>query len=175
MKWTVLVCTLPLLTACMSMKNVKDLPAELIYQPPVSGATATIMGKMEPRHTQLVGDRIAYIIDIDGKRVPKGKKEAYSATWDKVYPITAGEHTVTVTYRMAGHYTQPTKITFNAIANKNYQLDFVTDIGTAWMSKDSYADIWIKDKATGEPVTEVVRTAPPPEPRIVSYPIIINN
>ena len=175
MKWTVLVCTLPLLTACMSMKNVKDLPAELIYQPPVSGATATIMGKMEPRHTSLVGDRIAYIIDIDDKRVPKGKKEAYSATWDKVYPITAGEHIVTVTYRMAGHYTQPAKLTFIAKANQNYQLDFVTDIGTAWMSKDSYADIWIKDKTTGTPVTEVIRTTPPTAPKTISYPIIINN
>lgn len=49
-----------------------------------------------------------------------------------------------------------------------------TDIGTAWMSKDSYADIWIKDKATDKPVAEVVRTAPPPEPRTISYPIIIN-
>lgn len=175
MKWTALGCMLPLLTACMSMKNVNELPSELLYQPPVSGATATIMGKMEPRHTALVGDRIAYIIDIDGKRVPKGKKEAYSATWDKVYPITVGAHTVTVTYRMAGHYTQPTKLTFNAEANKNYQLDFVTDIGTAWMSKDSYADIWINDKSTGQPVTEVVQTAPPAQPRTISYPIIINN
>lgn len=175
MKWTVLVCALPLLTACMSIKNVKDLPSELIYQPHMSGASATVMGKMEPRHTKLVGDRIAYIIDIDGKRVPKDKKEAYSATWNKVYPITDGTHTVTVTYRMAGHYTQPAKLTFNAEANKNYQLDFVTDIGTAWMSKDSYADIWIKDKATGKPVTEVVRTMLPPAPRTISYPVIINN
>ena len=67
------------------------------------------------------------------------------------------------------------KISFNAEANKNYQLDFVTDIGTAWLSKDSYADIWVKDKATGQPVTEVVRTAPPPAPQTISYPIIINN
>lgn len=114
-------------------------------------------------------------MEIDGKRVPKARKEDYSATWDTVYPITAGEHTMTVTYRMAGHYTQPTKITFNAIANKNYQLDFVTDIGTAWMSKDSYADIWIKDKAADKAVTEVVRTMPSPAPRTISYPIIINN
>ena len=175
MKWTVLVCMLPLLTACMSMKNVKELPPELIYQPPVSGTSATIVGRMEPRHTKLVGDRIAYIMEIDGKRVPKERKESYSDTWDSVYPITTGEHTMTVTYRMAGHYTQPTKITFDAEANKNYQLDFATDIGTAWFGKDSYADIWIKDKATDKPVTEVVRTAPPPEPRVISYPIIINN
>lgn len=74
MKWTILVCALPLLTACMSMKNVKELPLELIYQPPVSGARATIVGKMEPRHTKLVGDRIAYIMEIDGKRVHKDKK-----------------------------------------------------------------------------------------------------
>lgn len=175
MKWTVLVCALSLLTACISMKNVKELPAELIYQPPVSGASATVMGKMEPRHTKLVGDRIAYIMEIDGKRVPKDKKETYSDTWDNVYQITTGEHTLTVTYRMAGHYTLPTKITFNAEANKNYQLDFATDIGTAWFSRDSYADIWIEDKATGKPVTEVVRTAPPLEPRVVSYPVIISN
>ena len=175
MKWTVLVCALPLLTACMSMKNVKELPSELIYQPPISSASATVMGKMEPRHTALVGDRIAYIMEIDGKRVPKERKEEYSETWDTVYPLTTGEHTMTVSYRMAGHYTQPTKLSFTAEANKNYQLDFVTDIGTAWMSKDSYADIWIKDKATGQPVTEVVRTTPPPAPRTISYPVIINN
>ncbi|WP_367109102.1 hypothetical protein [uncultured Psychrobacter sp.] len=175
MKLYVLALALPLLTACMSMKNIKELPPELVYQPPVSGATATIMGKMEPRHTALVGDRIAYIMEIDGKRVPKEKKEVYSDTWDTVYPLTTGEHTVTITYRMAGHYTQPNKISFTAEANKNYQLDFVTDIGTAWLSKDSYADIWIKDKATGQPVTEVVRTAPPPVPRTISYPVIINN
>lgn len=102
------------------MKNVKELPAELIYQPPMTGATATITGKMEPRHTALVGDRIVYIIDIDGKRVPKERKEEYSATWDTVYPLTTGEHTVTVTYRMAGHYTKPTKISFDAEANKDY-------------------------------------------------------
>ena len=114
-------------------------------------------------------------MEIDGKRVPKARKEDYSATWDTVYPLTTGEHTMTVTYRMAGHYTKPTKISFNAEANKNYQLDFVTDIGTAWFSKDSYADIWIKDKATDKPVTEVVRTTPPPAPRTISYPIIINN
>ena len=60
-------------------------------------------------------------------------------------------------------------------ANKNYQLDFVTDIGTAWFSGDSYADIWIKDKATDKAVTEVVRTTPPPAPQTISYPIIINN
>ncbi|MEL0619542.1 hypothetical protein [Psychrobacter proteolyticus] len=175
MKWTVLVCMLPLLTACMSIKNVKELPAELIYQPPVSDVSATIMGKMEPRHTKLVGDRIAYIMEVDGKRVPKEEKETYSDTWDNVYQITTGEHTLTVTYRMAGHYTLPTKITFNAEANKNYQLDFATDIGTAWFSRDSYVDFWINDKATEKPVTKVVRTAPPPEPRVVSYPIIIHN
>lgn len=157
------------------MKNVKELPAELIYQPPMTGATATITGKMEPRHTALVGDRIVYIIDIDGKRVPKERKEEYSATWDTVYPLTTGEHTVTVTYRMAGHYTKPTKISFDAEANKDYQLDFVTDIGTAWFSSDSYADIWIEDKATDKAVTEVVRTAPAPAPHTISYPIIINN
>ena len=67
------------------------------------------------------------------------------------------------------------KLSFTAEANKNYQLDFVTDIGTAWFSGDSYADIWIKDKATGKAVTEVVQTAPPPVPRTISYPIIINN
>ncbi len=175
MKIVVLVAALPLLTACMSMKNVKELPPELVYQPPVSGATATIMGKMEPRHTALVGDRIAYIMEIDGKRVPKEKKESYSATWDNVYPLTTGEHTITVTYRMAGHYTAPAKISFNAKANKSYQLDFVTDIGTAWFSGDSYADIWIKDKATNKAVTEVIRTAPPPAPQTISYPVIINN
>ena len=175
MKIVILLAALPLLTACMSMKNTKDLPAELVYQAPVSGQTATVMGHLEPRHTALVGDRIVYIIDIDGKRVPKARKDDYSATWDMVYPLTTGEHTVTVTYRMAGHYTQPTKITFDAKANTNYQLDFVTDIGTAWFSGDSYADIWIKDKATGKAVTEVVRTTPPPAPRTISYPIIINN
>ncbi len=175
MKLVVLIAALPLLTACMSLKNVNELPPELIYQPPVTGATAMITGKMEPRHTALVGDRIVYIIDIDGKRVPKERKEEYSATWDTVYPLTTGEHTVTVTYRMAGHYTKPTKLTFNTEANKNYQLDFVTDIGTAWFSGDSYADIWIKNKATNKAVTEVVRTAPPPAPRTISYPIIINN
>ena len=174
MKWTVLVCALSLLTACMSMKNVKELPSELIYQPPVSGESATIMGKMEPRHTKLVGDRIAYIMEIDGKRVPKNKKEAYSDTWDNIYSITTGEHTLTITYRMAGHYTLPTKIMFDAKANTNYQLDFATDIGTAWFSKDSYVDFWIKDKATEKPVTQVARTAPPPEPRVVSYPVIIS-
>lgn len=57
---------------------------------------------------------------------------------------------------------------------RDIKLDFVTDIGTAWFGKDSYADIWIKDKATDRPVTEMVRTAPPPEPRVISYPIIIN-
>ena len=82
---------------------------------------------------------------------------------------------MTVSYRMAGHYTKPTKITFDAKANTNYQLDFVTDIGTAWFSGHSYADIWIKDKATDKAVTEVVRTTPPPAPRTISYPIIINN
>ena len=175
MKYYVLACALPVLTGCMSMKNVNELLPELVYQPPIIGETATITGKMEPRHTALVGDRIAYIMEIDGKRVPKDKKEDYSATWDTVYPLTTGEHTMTVSYRMAGHYTKPTKISFNAEANKNYQLDFVTDIGTAWFSKDSYADIWIKDKATDKPVTEVVRTTPPPAPRTISYPIIINN
>ena len=80
-----------------------------------------------------------------------------------------------VSYQIAGHYTKPTKISFNAEANKNYQLDFVTDIGTQFFGKDSYADIWIKDKATNKAVTEVVRTAPPPAPQTISYPIIINN
>lgn len=175
MKIVVLIAALPILTSCMSLKNVNDLPPELIYQPPMTGATATIVGKMEPRHTRLVGDRIVYIIDIDGKRVPKERKEEYSATWDTVYPLTTGEHTMTVSYQMAGHYTRPTKIAFNAEANKNYQLDFVTDIGTAWFSGDSYADIWVKDKATNKAVSEVVRTAPPPAPQTISYPIIINN
>lgn len=175
MKIAILLAALPLLTACMSMKNTKDLPAELIYQTPVSGQTATIMGKMEPRYTRLVGDRIVYIIDIDGKRVPKERKQEYSETWDTVYPLSVGAHTMTVSYQMAGHYTKPAKITFNAEANKNYQLDFVTDIGTQFFDKNSYADIWIKDKATGQPVTEVVRTAPPTAPQTISYPIIINN
>ena len=57
-----------------------------------------------------------------------------------------------VSYRMAGYYTRPTTISFKAEANKNYQLDLVTDIGTSWFSGDSYADIWIKDKATGKAV-----------------------
>ena len=123
----------------------------------------------------MVGDRLVYIITIDGKRVPRDKKEDYSETWDRVYPITAGEHTLNVSYRMAGHYTKPAKISFTAEANKDYQLDFATDIGTAWFSKNSYADIWIEDKATGKPVSEVVRTTPPPAPRTISYPVIINN
>ena len=76
---------------------------------------------------------------------------------------------------MAGHYTRPTRLSFNAKGNKNYQLDFVTDIGTAWFSGDSYADIWTEDTATNKAVTEVVRTAPPPAPQTISYAIIINN
>lgn len=175
MKIVIVIAALPLLTACMSLKNVNELPPELVYQPPVSGQTATIMGKMEPRFTQLVGDRIVYIMNIDGKRVPKDKKEVYSDTWDNIYPLTTGEHTMTVSYRMAGHYTQPTKISFNAEANKSYQLDFVTDIGTHFFGKDSYADIWIKNKSTDKAVTEVVRTTPPTAPQTISYPIIINN
>lgn len=107
--------------------------------------------------------------------MPKARKQIYEETWDTVYPLTEGEHDITVRYSIGGHYTQPTVITFTAEADKNYQLDFVTDIGTSWFSGHSYADIWIKDKATGQPVTEVVRTTPPPAPRIISYPIIINN
>lgn len=175
MKLYVLAFALPLLTACMSMKNVKDLPAELIYQPPTSGQTATIIGNLEPRYTRLVGDRIIYIIDIDGKRVTKERKESYSATWDTVYPITKGAHTMTVSYRIGGHYTVPAKITFDAKANHNYQLGFVTDIGTEWFSKNSFVDFWVMDKATQQPVSDVVRTQLPNTPRTYSYPIIINN
>jgi len=69
----------------------------------------------------------------------------------------------------------PTKLTFNAKVITNDHLDFATDIVTVWFGKDSYADIWIKDKATDKPLTEVVRTAPPLEPRVISYPTIINN
>ncbi len=174
MKLYGLLLVLPLLTACMSMKNVKELPPELLYQPP-AGASATITGNMEPRFTALVGDRVAYINDIDGKRVPKAKKQIYEETWNTVYPLIAGEHNIRVRYSMGGHYTQPTVITFTAEANKDYQLGFVTDIGTSWFSKNSYADIWIEDKATGESVSEVVRTTPPPAPRTISYPVIINN
>jgi len=65
-------------------------------------------------------------------------------------------------------------MTFNAKVITNYQLNFVTDIGTVWFGKDSYVDFWIKDKATEKPVTKVVRTALPPEPRVVSYPVIIS-
>ena len=175
MKIVVLVAALPILTSCMSLKNVNDLPPELIYQPPVSGQTATIMGKMEPRFTQLVGDRIVYIMDIDGKRVPKERKEDYSATWDTVYSISTGEHIMTVSYRIGGHYAVPAKITFDAKANQNYQLGFVTDIGTTPFSKNSYVDFWVMDKATQQPVSDVVRSQPPAAPRVISYPIIINN
>ena len=175
MKIVVLVAALPILTSCMSLKNVNDLPPELIYQPPVSGQTATIMGKMEPRFTQLVGDRIVYIMDIDGKRVPKERKEDYSATWDTIYPIATGEHTMTISYRIGGHYAVPAKIIFDAEANRNYQLNFVTDIGTEWFSKNSYVDFWVMDKATQQPVSDVMRSQLPAAPRVISYPIIINN
>lgn len=175
MKIVVLVAALPILTSCMSLKNVNDLPPELIYQPPVSGQTATIMGKMQPRFTQLVGDRIVYIMDIDGKRVPKERKEDYSATWDTIYPIATGEHTMTISYRIGGHYAVPSKIIFDAEANRNYQLNFVTDIGTEWFSKNSYVDFWVMDKATQQPVSDVMRSQLPAAPRVISYPIIINN
>lgn len=175
MKYYVLACALPLLTGCMSMKNTKDLPAELLYQPPVSGQTATIIGSSEPGYMSLVGDRIAYIMEINGKRVPKERKEEYSETWDTVYSISAGEHTMTVSYRIGGHYAVPAKITFDAEANRNYQLSFVTDIGTAPFSKNSYVDFWVMDKATQQPVSDVVRSQPPAAPRVISYPIIINN
>lgn len=175
MKIVVLIAALPLLTACISMKNTKDLPAELLYQPPLSGATATIMGNLEPGYMSLVGDRIAYIMEIEGKRVPKERKEDYSATWNTVYPILIGEHTMTVSYRIGGHYAVPAKITFDAEVNRNYQLNFVTDIGTAPFSKNSYVDFWVMDKATQQPVSNVVRSKPPAAPRVISYPIIINN
>lgn len=69
----------------------------------------------------------------------------------------------------------PVGAAINAEANKNYQLDFVTDIGTAAFSKNSYVDFWVMDKATQQPVSDVVRSQPPAAPRTISYPVIINN
>ncbi|WP_218690198.1 hypothetical protein [Psychrobacter sp. BF1] len=175
MKIVVLIAALLILTGCMSLKNTKDLPAELLYQPPVLGQTATIMGSSEPGYMSLVGDRIAYIMEINGKRVPKERKEDYSATWDTIYPIATGEHTMTISYRIGGHYAVPSKIIFDAEANRNYQLNFVTDIGTEWFSKNSYVDFWVMDKATQQPVSDVMRSQLPAAPRVISYPIIINN
>lgn len=167
--------TLALLTGCATTPFKKELPEALIYQSPKSADSATITGNMQPRYTSLVGDRILYIVEIDGKRVPLEGEKHYSATWDRIYPLTAGEHTLKVGYRMAGHRVGPTTITFNAKPHHQYQLDFKTDIGTKWFSDDSYVDFWIVDKQSNNPVTEVVRITPNPQPSVISYPIIINN
>ena len=175
MKLVVLIAALPLLTACMSLKNVNELPPELIYQPPVTGATATITGHLEPRYVKLVGDRLAYIISINGKRIYKDRNQDYDDTWNVVYPIATGEQTVRVKYQMAGYHTIPKDINFVAQAGHNYKLNFVTDIGTSFNSGNSYADVWISDKVDNKPASEVVRLNTVPEPRSYAYPIIINN
>ena len=174
MKPLILLTILTLLTGCATAHK-ETLPPELMYQPPSSGQTATIQGSMKPRYAKLVGDRIAYIVNIDGKRLPLEKKQQYKNLWDKPYSISTGDHTLTVQYNMAGWYTLPVKISFNAQADHDYQLDFATDIGTSFNSRNSFTDFWITDKATNKPISEVVRAQPVPDMPSYSVPIIIHN
>lgn len=76
---------------------------------------------------------------------------------------------------MAGYHTIPENINFVAQANHSYELNFVTDIGTSFNSGNSYADVWIIDKANSQPVSEVIRLNTVPEPRSYAYPIIVNS
>ena len=92
-----------------------------------------------------------------------------------VYPIATGEQTVKGQYQMAGYHMIPENINFVAQANHNYELNFVTDIGTSFGSGNSYADVWISDKADNKPASEVIRLNTVPEPRSYAYPIIINS
>lgn len=174
MKPFIPLAILTLLTGCTTAHK-ETLPPELMYQTPSSGQTATVQGSMKPRYAKLVGDRIAYIVNIDGKRLPLEKKQQYKNLWDKPYSISTGDHTLTVQYNMAGWYTLPVKISFNAQANHDYQLDFATDIGTSFNSRNSFTDFWITDKATNKPISEVVRAQPVPDMPSYSVPIIIHN
>ena len=107
--------------------------------------------------------------------MPKERKQDYSDTWNVIYPIATGEQTVKVKYQMAGYHTMPEDIDFIAQTGHNYELNFVTDIGTTFNSGNSYADVWISDKADNKPASEVTRLNTVPEPRTYAYPIIINS
>lgn len=176
MKPQIFLILITLVVTGCTTTHKETLPPELLYQqPPSSGQTATIQGSLKPRYNKIVGDRIAYIINIDGKRLPLDKKQQYKHLWNNPYTISAGEHTITTQYNMAGWFTEPIKITFTAEANHQYQLDFVTDIGTSFNSGNTYADVWIIDKATNKPVSEVVRGLAYTNASNYSTPIIIHN
>lgn len=123
--------------------------------------TATIQGSIQMRFARMYDDRIAYPIAIDGNAlVPATQlatQQQYSGWWETLHPITAGEHTVSVQYRMAGLYTVPVNLTFNAKVNHQYQINFDTDMGVSANSPNTYADFWVTDNATKKTVSAVVR------------------
>lgn len=53
MKLYLLALALPLLTACMILENINDLLPELIYQPLMTGATATLQPNEDSKEFRL--------------------------------------------------------------------------------------------------------------------------
>lgn len=171
MKLYGLMLAVPFLAACSSNYIVESAANTSTYQPPYSGAKAIITGKLQPGDSKFAAGRVAYITAIDGKPVLSSRSARQSDTWDSVYPISTGNRTVTATYRAGSFSAIPILMQFTAQPNRTYQLEFATDIGTQWMSDNSYVDLWIIDKATNQRVSEVIRTQPGTELTLPIYVI----
>ena len=160
MKLYGLMVLAPFLVACSNKYIVTDPVNNMAYESPHLPNNAIITGNLKTSGGIFGPDHTMYISAIDGESVLYSRLGNHTDTWNNVYPISAGTHTITATYKSGGFSVVPTALSFAAQPNRTYQLDFATDRGTDWLNTPEYVDVWIMDKATGQRVSEVIRTMP---------------
>lgn len=136
------------------------VPVDHRYVPPViTVSTAFITGTQSDRI--IVGEAVAYVRAVDKRNIVDPR-----INWDKPLPLEPGQRTITVVIAQKGfHFVHHQPLTVEA--GKQYEVRFKAR--TSAITGRGSCDLWIADKATGQPVTEVVT----PESAPISVPLII--
>lgn len=128
------------------------------YEPPATGATATIVGSDELNVVPFLFDNYTvHIESVDGLPVREPR-----STGKNMLTLSAGPHRVRIVHQMGAFYGG-TLLEFTAKAGANYRAFAQQDLeGTTFWNRPLHGIggptfFWIEDLASGEKATEQVR------------------
>ena len=133
----------PVVTAPVVTPPVVAAPAVAVELAP-----ASIKGSEES--STMLDNFTAYVGAIDGAPVTAGR-----AGWNTPVRLKAGPRRLSLRFNR-GVFAARADLELQAKSEASYQVRFASD--AELFGKNSYCEFWIVDTATGQPVTERVRT-----------------
>jgi len=129
----------------------EQIPRELQYAPPTSGAVAKIKGSEQK--SVFLANFTVLILNIDGKRVMTDHPD-----WSTPLAVTAGHHQVTAQFTR-GAFFATANLEWDAVANATYEIKFTTNLNfLTGGGPDTHVNFWIINSTTGKPVSGIVQS-----------------